>query len=780
MERAASARRLVRIGESVATVQGIAQLIARPTYAGLVRAEPYIRRLILPLIIVLFIVIGVAAVVVNIRAWEDAEAEIRRDLSLTADLAAARLELALANAGSQDISATVQSSLEADVDDSRRDGARILVTGPTDRVIASLPANPSEVGNDLLAVLGPAQPLTTFGARAGVFRITLADGIDALATVRHVEMPLTSIAAIIPVEQVGPLWRANAALATTIFVTTDLVLLLIGLGFHWQTQRLREAGRVFDTARHRLDTALNRGRCGLWDWDLARGRMFWSGSMLDILGKPAEDTVLSVGEVSRLLHPDEGDFYEFANSLIGRDSGQIDRTFRMRHADGSWIWLRARAEIVSDQQDGSSHLVGIAVDITEQKRLAERSATADLRLRDAIEATSEAFVLWDADNRMVLCNSRYQELHQLPDPVVRTGTPYETVMEMSRQAIVRVEEKTTPAMGEGGRGYEAQLEDGRWYQISERRTKDGGFVSVGTDITALKQHEERLMESERALLATVADLRRSRQTLEAQAQQLVELAERYAEEKTRAEFANKAKSEFLANMSHELRTPLNAIIGFSEIMETGTFGPLGNDKYVEYAQDIGMSGKFLLDVINDILDMSRIEAGRYQLDIEPVDLAEIVDECMRITALRADEKRITTEVDIGADLNLHGDRRALKQILLNLMANAVKFNEAEGHVKVRARSVGSAITISIEDNGIGIPKGATAKLGRPFEQVENQFTKSHKGSGLGLAISRSLAELHGGALRIRSVEGKGTIVTVRLPRDIEIVDDAPAIAEHEA
>ena len=164
----------------------------------------------------------------------------------------------------------------------------------------------------------------------------------------------------------------------------------------------------------------------------------------------------------------------------------------------------------------------------------------------------------------------------------------------------------------GARTFEAQLDDGRWLQISERRTKDGGFVSVGTDITELKRHEEKLIESEQRLMATVADLRTSQQTLERQTEQLADLAEKYAEEKDRAEEANQAKSKFLANMSHELRTPLNAIIGFSEIMESGMFGPLGADKYHEYCRDIRESGHYLLDVINDILDMSKIEAGRIQ------------------------------------------------------------------------------------------------------------------------------------------------------------------------
>ncbi len=766
MARIASARHDLAL-DGVATVRGIAQLIARPTYASLLRAEPYLRRLILPLVIVLFLSVTLAAVVLNMRSWADAEEQLRRDIETTAYLASAQLAL---NAESRD-GASAQAILEDARDAPLAGRTTILVSDAEERIIAGLPGANVEEDATLLSVLGPSHPLTTFGARAGVFRVALADGTDALVTVHHLDPPYSSLAVFAPAEEIRAMWRDKTALANTVFATTNLVLLLIGFGFRWQSLRLHDAEHVYDAARERLDTALNRGRCGLWDWDLARGRMFWSGSMFAILGLPARDAVLSIGEVSRLMHPEDADFYEFANSLAGRDEGLVDRTFRMRHADGSWIWLRARAEIVQDRQDGSNHVVGIAIDITEQKRLAERSAAADMRLRDAIEATSEAFVLWDSDNRMVLCNEKYKELHQLPDAAVKPGTPYETVMERSRQPVVRTEAETLATSNGQAHSYEAHLEDGRWLQISERRTKDGGFVSVGTDITALKQQEERMMESERALLATVADLRRSRQTLEVQAQQLVELAGRYAEEKTRAELANQAKSEFLANMSHELRTPLNAIIGFSEIMESGTFGPLGHDKYVEYARDIGMSGTFLLDVINDILDMSRIEAGRYQLEIEDLDLTEIVDECVRIMALRAEEKNIATEMDIAPGLTLRGDRRALKQVLLNLVANAVKFTEADGQIRVRARGVGGHINVSIEDTGIGIPKEAISKLGRPFEQVENQFTRSHKGSGLGLAISRSLAELHGGALRIRGQEGRGTIVTVRLPKNPPVQDD---------
>ncbi|MBM3521098.1 MAG: HAMP domain-containing histidine kinase, partial [Alphaproteobacteria bacterium] len=219
-----------------------------------------------------------------------------------------------------------------------------------------------------------------------------------------------------------------------------------------------------------------------------------------------------------------------------------------------------------------------------------------------------------------------------------------------------------------------------------------------------------------------------------------------------------------ANMSHELRTPLNAIIGFSEVMQGEMFGPMGSDKYTEYSRDIHRSGQFLLDVINDILDMSKIEAGRMQLETEPAPVSAIIDEVMRLVSPRAGDGKVTIERDIVRGLEVVADRRALKQVLINLLSNAVKFTPEGGKVRIAGFKEGEFTAIRITDTGIGIPARDIEKLGRPFEQVENQFTKSKGGSGLGLAISKSLIELHGGDLDIRSTVGAGTEVTVKLPR----------------
>jgi two-component system cell cycle sensor histidine kinase PleC len=736
------------------SIKGLAQSIAKPAYRRLLTAEPVLRRAVPVLIIAFLATICVGAVVQVLDQRRQTLAGEFVSLDAVADLAAERLQRPLKQPGAAEqpqlALARVLPSWATVA------GRRFLLTNAEGMVTAAIPATDAMIGRRLLDLLGPTQPLTTFGASAGVMEITLPGDTRALATVRMLNAPFGQFAIVQSRDMALAGWRSLTTLTVTLSATTGFVVLILGFAFHWQATRAREADLIYETVRSRIDTALNRGRCGLWDWDLARGRIFWSQSMFEILGLDTKHDLLSFGDVNALVHPDDVRLYELAAELADATTTTIDHAFRMRHAAGHWVWLRARCELVRQPGEPGLHLIGIAVDITEQKNLVEKTVAADMRLRDAIETIPEAFVLWDAENRLVLCNSNFQELHRLPDDAIKVGTSYESVVAAGSKPVVRNKVITGGPSIPGARTFEAQLEDGRWLHISERRTKDGGYVSVGTDITALKTHEEKLVDSEKRLMASVADLRASQQ-------RTAELAEKYAEEKTRAEEANQAKSKFLANMSHELRTPLNAIIGFSEIMESGMFGPLGAEKYFEYCTDIRGSGQYLLEVINDILDMSKIEAGRIRLDFEDLDLDSLLGEAMRVVAARAQDKQLQLSARISPELRLRADRRALKQIMLNLLSNAVKFTPAGGHVTVRGRAGDHCITLAIADTGIGIAKDALTRLGRPFEQVESQLTKSHQGSGLGLAISKSLVELHGGRMRIRSTLGKGTLGVVRLP-----------------
>src|SRR5947199_2168261 len=577
-------------------------------------------------------------------------------------------------------------------------------------------------------------------------------------------------------ERNEPLWGSDAALSMTLSATTGFVVLILGFAFHWQSTRAREGDLINHALRGRIDPALNRGRCGLWDWDLSRGRIFWSHSMFTMLGLDSRNDLLTFGEVNALVKSDDIDLFDIADQMISGKIDHIDQTFRMQHTDGHWIWLRVRCELSHAAADDALHLIGIAVDITEQKSLAEKTVEADLRLRDAIETIPEAFVLWDAEDRLVLCNSHFQRLHKLPDAAVTPGTSYETVIEVGSMPEVRTRLPEAGAHAPGARTFEAQLEDGSWLHISERRTKDGGYVSVGTDITRIKAHEQKLVDNDLRLRATVIDLKRSQAELKRQAVELADLAQKYAEEKNRAEEANQAKSKFLANMSHELRTPLNAIIGFSEIMGSGMFGTLGSDKYQEYCHDILTSGKYLLEVINDILDMSKIEAGRMKLDMEPLDLSRILAESVRVVSGRAEDKHLALDADIESTISVMADRRAVKQIIVNLLSNAVKFTPDDGNITVRSHVLPNSIVLMIADTGIGIAPASLRRLGKPFEQVESQLTKTYQGSGLGLAIARSLTSLHGGTMRLRSKLGTGTVVRITLPRDARSTEAKSQVA----
>ncbi len=489
-------------------------------------------------------------------------------------------------------------------------GRSVLLIGADDAILATLPEQPA-LPRNFGEFVGEVQVLGIMGERAGVLNVVLGNGERALATVRSVPGGggIAQVAVVQTLDSVTALWAGRARIAAVLVGAVTLVVVCTGLAYALQADRARAVDRVCEQVRQRLDTALGRGRCGLWDWDIPRGRIYWSDSMYQLLGYVREQEFLSFGDVNALVHPDDTDLYGLARQLAARDT-TVDHEFRIRAAGGEWVWLKARAEIVQDLEDNGRHLVGIVIDISEQRRLAESTATADMRLRDAVEAVSEAFVLWDAQNRLVLCNSKFRRLHALTADEAQPGRRYDAIMGRAALPTVRREIPAGEFPEAGARTFEAELADGRWLQISERRTKDGGYVSVGTDITALKRHQERLVESERQLIATIADLKRSRRTLELQTQQLADLAERYLDQKAQAESANRSKSEFLANMSHELRTPLNAILGFAEVMESEVFGSLGSEKYREYCRDIRSSGHYLLSVIDDILDMSRIDARR--------------------------------------------------------------------------------------------------------------------------------------------------------------------------
>ena len=360
-------------------------------------------------------------------------------------------------------------------------------------------------------------------------------------------------------------------------------------------------------------------------------------------------------------------------------------------------------------------------------------------LQTTLDNIGEGLSVFDDQGRLIAWNARFCELLELPTDLT-TGTPLRDILMV--QAV----------NGEFGRGdpetevakrlerfyrdvpttKERITQRGRVLQIRRRAMPDGAVVSVYSDITELKASERRLVQAH-----------------------------------SQAEAASRAKSEFLANMSHELRTPLNAIIGFSEIIAHELFGPIGNDRYRDYMQDIHKSSLHLLDIINDVLDMSKIEAGKLELSKEPLKLRRVIEEVIRMMRERAESQGIELLPELSQEeVKIWADERAMKQIFLNLLSNAIKFSRAGAQVCIRiAADRPDLAIVEFEDHGIGMNEDEQERALLPFGQAKPSTTRNYGGTGLGLPITKGLIEAHGGRLAIESRPGVGTTVRVFLPTE---------------
>ncbi len=552
----------------------------------------------------------------------------------------------------------------------------------------------------MLDVISTAQLLATPGQQGVVTDMTLPNGNGAMAISRLVKSLPGQV--IVIQEKNEPLWGSDAALSVTLSATTGFVVLILGFAFHWQSTRAREGDLINDAVRGRIDTALNRGRCGLWDWDLSRGRIFWSQSMFTMLGLDSRNDLLTFGEVNALVKSDDIDLFAIADQMIAGKLDHIDQTFRMQHTDGHWIWLRVRCELSHAAADGGLHLIGIAVDITEQKSLAEKTVEADLRLRDAIETIPEAFVLWDAEDRLVLCNSHFQRLHKLPDTAVTPGTSYETVIEVGSMPEVRTRLQETGAQAPGARTFEAQLDDGSWLHISERRTKDGGYVSVGTDITRIKEHEQKLIENDLRLRANVIDLKRSQARARRPRRKIL------AGKESRR---GSQPGQIQIPRQYEPRTAHAAERHHRLLRDHG-------QRHVRRARLRQVSG-----VLPRHPDQRQISARSHQRHPRHVEdrsrphearhgssstCRRLLAESLRVVSGRAEDKHLTLDADIESTISVMADRRAVKQIFVNLLSNAVKFTPDDGRVTVRSHVLPDSIVLMIADTGIGIAPALAA------------------------------------------------------------------------
>jgi len=381
----------------------------------------------------------------------------------------------------------------------------------------------------------------------------------------------------------------------------------------------------------------------------------------------------------------------------------------------------------------------VQVDVTDLKRREQELAEKTQVLQATFDNMEQGLLVLDRDLRIKAWNGRFLQLLGLAPEELQFGASIaditriiarrgeygpgdvETLVATRNAALNRLE----PPVRERLRP------DGTMLEQRRVRMPDGGLLITYTDTTERKRVE--------------ADLRRARDE---------------------AELASRSKTEFLANMSHELRTPLNAVIGFSDVLIGEIFGPLGDVRYRDYVHDIRDSGNHLLNLINDVLDVAKIEFGRIELIEESVPLGEVIDACARLVRDRAEAAGVTLATELPADLPaLRADVRRMKQILINLLSNAVKFTPSGGQVTIAASIDEGGLALAVTDTGIGMaPEDLSIAL-QPFGQIDSRLARKYQGTGLGLPLTKAMVELHGGHLELISAPGQGTTARVRLPRE---------------
>jgi PAS domain S-box-containing protein len=456
-----------------------------------------------------------------------------------------------------------------------------------------------------------------------------------------------------------------------------------------------------------------------------------------------------IGKHSRLLRSGQSGTDTYRTLWETITAGQAwNGTFHNRRKDGSLFWVAATISPIHDDGGQIAGFLAIEDDITEERAALASAKRVEQRLQAAIEAIDDGFAIYDEHERLAMCNQRYLYTFDAVEPFIKIGMTFE---EMVRAALEHGLYTNLPADLEGwvarrtemfraaDTELELQLPNGMWMRASERLTADGCRVALRTNVTELKRIQSELWKA-----------------------------------KNDADQANAAKSEFLSKMSHELRTPLNAILGFSQMLTMNAKEPLTPTQ--ERALKFILSGgEHLLELINEILDLARIESGHTSLLIEPVDLWTMVDDCLALTKSRADSRNLSITFDLTRDLpKVSADAVRLKQVLLNLFSNAVKYNRDGGSIIVRGGVEDATVWFEVADTGLGLDDGQLEQLFTPFERL-GQENGSVEGTGIGLAITKQLVELMQGHIGVRSASEQGTAFRVDLPRAAApLVQEIPA------
>ncbi|MCH7542340.1 MAG: PAS-domain containing protein [Proteobacteria bacterium] len=540
---------------------------------------------------------------------------------------------------------------------------------------------------------------------------------------------------------------------------------------------------LLDRVKQQNDLILNAAGDGIYGLDLEGRTTFINPAGARLIGWPVEELIGKPQHA--ILHHTRADGTPYPREECPIHAAPSDGAVHQVEdevfwrKDGTSFPVEYVSTPIRDQGGEVTGAVVVFKNIAERKRTENELAEKTVVLETTLENMSQGISVYDAELKLVAFNRRFVELFRYPPGFICIGKPYEDIArfkarrgdygpgDVERHVRERVISKRTGEL----RRHEFTLPDGTVIAASRETMPDGGSVTTFTDITRPKRAEEALRASRRCLKERLAELQDAKQRSEAQGKQLAALADDLSIARDEAEAANRAKSEFLTLMSHELRTPLNAIIGFSEIIKGEMFGPVGTARYRDYAGDVHESGRHLLALINDILDLSKIEAGQLELDEEDVDVAEVIHSCLRLVRERAKNGGVGLATEIPEELPaLHFDERKLKQILINLLSNAVKFTPAGGTVTIKAWfRAGSGYVFQIIDTGIGIAIEDIPKALTSFGRIDSKLARKYEGTGLGLPLTKSLVELSSGSMDLQSEVGIGTTVTVRFPKERIVV-----------
>lgn len=541
-------------------------------------------------------------------------------------------------------------------------------------------------------------------------------------------------------------WQSSAA---TVIFSTAIALLCASVLFDKSAvlySRQKETEQALRKNEERFRKSQVYANIGTWDWDIQTGELYWSEQIAPLFGYEQDKVETTYENFVAAIHPDDRDKVAGAvQASVDDPHHKYEIDHRVVWADGTVRWLHEKGEVVRADDGTPLKMLGVVSDITERNE-AERNLR---KLSRALEQSPSAVFITDIEGIIEYVNptftsltgySEQEAIGQNPRLIKSDATPKEVHSDIWR---------TIRAGGE----WRGELQDTH---------KNGSHFWAYATIAPIRDAKGTITH----FVATHEDISQ-RKNAEAAIQDALE----------HADVANRAKSELLANMSHELRTPLNAIIGFSSCIKEETFGPIGNEKYGEYINDISSSGQHLLDLINDILDVSAIEAGKLELHEDLLEIDRLVDAAVRLVRHRADDENVSLQINIDYDLpELYADERRMKQILLNLLTNAVKFTPPGGRVSLHAALADDGgLGVTIADTGIGMTESELLKAMTQFGQVGRGDVAKHEGTGLGLPLTKELVELHNGSMEITSEKGIGTTINLKFPRERVIVNFASAV-----